>query len=261
MKKLISVFFILIILSASCVPKKKLVISETNIVKLQKQNENTLSQLKECNEKVAKLNDDKIDFKNDNDLALKELKVISDASNTTISDQAKRLKALQDIIQAQKNSMTKLNQSIADALISYQANELYIYTKDGNVYILLEESLLFKSGSDVIDVKGKDALRKLAKAINNVKDINIMIEGHTDDIPINTARFKDNWDLSTARATTILRVLTNEFGFDPKRITASGRGKFHPVKSNDTPEGRASNRRTEIIISPDLNELFKILYQ
>jgi chemotaxis protein MotB len=121
--------------------------------------------------------------------------------------------------------------------------------------------LLFKSGSDVIDVKGKDALQKLAKAINNAKDINIMIEGHTDDVPINTARFKDNWDLSTARAITILRVLTNEFGFDPKRITASGRGKFHPIKSNDTPEGRASNRRTEIIISPDLNELFKILYQ
>jgi chemotaxis protein MotB len=88
-----------------------------------------------------------------------------------------------------------------------------------------------------------------------------MIEGHTDNVPIKTNLFKDNWDLSTARATSILRILTIDYSFDPLRITASGRGQFHPVTTNDTAEGRASNRRTEIIVSPDLNEIYKLLYQ
>jgi chemotaxis protein MotB len=88
-----------------------------------------------------------------------------------------------------------------------------------------------------------------------------MIEGHTDNVPIKTQQFKDNWDLSTARATSILRILTKDYGFDPNRITASGRGEFHPVKTNETIEGRASNRRTEIILSPDLKELFNLLNQ
>jgi len=88
-----------------------------------------------------------------------------------------------------------------------------------------------------------------------------MIEGHTDSIPIKTAMFKDNWDLSTARATSIVRILTKDNGFNPTRITASGRGEFHPVKTNETDEGRSGNRRTEIILSPDLNEIYKLLYQ
>jgi chemotaxis protein MotB len=94
-----------------------------------------------------------------------------------------------------------------------------------------------------------------------MNDINVMIEGHTDNVPIKTKQFEDNWDLSTARATSIIRILTQDYGFDSNRITASGRGKFHPVTTNETVEGRASNRRTEVILSPDLKNLYELLYQ
>jgi chemotaxis protein MotB len=179
----------------------------------------------------------------------------------TIASQAKRLKILSDIIQSQKDKMTNLKNLIADALMNYKVDELYVYTKDANVYVSLEEKLLFKSGSDVVDTKGKEALKALAAVLNNTNNINVMIEGHTDNVPIKTNLYKDNWDLSTARATAILRIITKDYGFDPLRITASGRGQFHPVATNDTEEGRASNRRTEIILSPDLNEIYKLLYQ
>ena len=178
----------------------------------------------------------------------------------TIADQAKRLKTLQNIIQSQRDVMSNLKNTIADALLNYQADELSVYIKDGNVYVSLEEKLLFKSGSDVVNPKGKEALKSLSKVINSTKDITVMIEGHTDNVPIKTKQFEDNWDLSTARATSIVSIMTKDYGFDPSRITASGRGQFHPVKSNETAEGRAGNRRTEVILSPDLNELYKLLY-
>jgi chemotaxis protein MotB len=166
------------------------------------------------------------------------------------------------MIQSQKDVMARLKNSIADALMNYKADELYVYIKDGNVYVSLEEKLLFKSGSDVVDPKGKEALKSLAMVLNNTQEnITVMIEGHTDNIPINTKLFKDNWDLSTARATSIVRILTTDNGFDPSRITASGKSQFHPVKTNETDEGRAGNRRTEIILSPDLKEIYKLLYQ
>ena len=126
---------------------------------------------------------------------------------------------------------------------------------------MLEEKLLFKSGSAVVNPQGQEALKSLAKVLNSTKDISVMIEGHTDNVPIKTKQFADNWDLSTARATSVVRLLTTDDGFDPGRIIASGRGKFHPVQSNETAEGRAANRRTEVILSPDLRELYKLLFQ
>ncbi|MEI8087458.1 MAG: OmpA family protein [Paludibacter sp.] len=179
----------------------------------------------------------------------------------TIEDQAKRLNNLQAVIQSQKDVMSKLKNSIADALLKYKTDELYVYIKDGSVYVSLQEKLLFKSGSDVVDPLGVAALKSLAQVLNSTKDINVVIEGHTDNVPIKTAKFKDNWDLSTARANSIVRILTLENGFDSKRITASGKGQFKPVKANDDAVGRSSNRRTEVILSPDLNELYKLLEQ
>ncbi len=235
--------------------------SEARVDKLQKDNANTLGLLNDCNTQVKILTDDKTSLKNENALVQNSLKALSTESKMTIADQAKRLKTFQDMIQAQKDVMAKLKNSIADALMNYKTDELSVYIKDGNVYVSLEEKLLFKSGSDVVDPKGKEALKTLANVLNSTKDVTVMIEGHTDNVPIKTKQFKDNWDLSTARATSILRILTTDYGFDSNRITASGRGQFHPVKTNETTEGRAANRRTEIILSPDLNELYKLLYQ
>ncbi|MCX6236654.1 MAG: OmpA family protein [Bacteroidia bacterium] len=245
----------------SCVSSKKFKASEATVSELQQENAKKLSQLNDCNAKVKDLNDQKTSLLNENTLVTNDLKALSTESKMTIADQAKRLKRLQDMIQSQRDVMAKLKNSIADALMNYKTDELSVYIKDGNVYVSLAEKLLFKSGSDVVDPKGKEALKTLAQVLNSTKDITVMIEGHTDNVPIKTKLFKDNWDLSTARATTIVRILTKENGFDSNRINASGRGEFHPVQTNETVEGRAGNRRTEIILSPDMKELYKLLYQ
>ena len=248
-------------LFTSCVSNKKFMASEAKVDKLQKENAASLNQLSDCNTQVKNLKGQTASLQDANALVENDLKALSAESKMTIADQAKRLKNLQNIIQSQKNVMTNLKNSIAQALLNYKADELTVYIKDGNVYVSLEEKLLFKSGSDVVNPQGKEALKTLAKVLNSTQDVTVLIEGHTDNVPIKTNVFKDNWDLSTARATSIVRILTKDDGFDAARITASGRGQFHPVKPNDTAEGRAANRRTEVILSPDLNELYKLLYQ
>jgi len=250
-------------------------VSEAKVEKLQNDSANTHSQLNNCNALVKNLYEDKASSQREYDLVLNDLKVLTAESELataqselataeselTIAEQAKRLIRLQNVTQSQRDVMSKLKNSIADALMNYKTDELYVYIKDGKVYVSLAENLLFKSGSDVVDPKGKEALKSLAQVLNNTNDISVMIEGHTDNVPIKTQLFKDNWDLSTARATSIVRILTNDFSFDSNRITASGRGQFHPVKTNETDEGRAGNRRTEVILSPDLKVIYELLYQ
>jgi len=248
------------ILVTSCGPGKKFLASESRVHQLQKDSTDLKQQLSNCNVKVNDLNDEKTALKNENTSVQNDLKALATESKMTIADQAKRLKTFQTMVQSQKDVMTKLKNSIADALMNYKTDELYVYYKDGNVYVSLLDKLLFKSGSDVVDPKGKEALKSLAKVLNGTKDITVMIEGHTDNVPIKTKQFQDNWDLSTARATSIVRILTVDNGFDATRVTASGRGKFHPVDTNETIEGRAGNRRTEVILSPDLKELYKLIY-
>lgn len=242
------------ILLTSCGPGKKLLSSQARVAQLQKDSINSQDRLMECNALVKNLQADKALVEND-------LKVLSSESKMTIADQAKRLKTLHELIQSQRDVMTRLKNSISEALVNYKADELTVYIKDGNVYVSLAEKLLFKSGSDAVNPKGREALKSLAQVIGSAKDITVMIEGHTDNVPIKSKIFEDNWDLSTARATSIVRILTIDYGFDAKRITASGKSEFHPVKLNTTDEGRAENRRTEIILTPDLQELFKILEQ
>jgi chemotaxis protein MotB len=265
MKKVLhfSLYILLIagLLLISCGPGKKLTSSEAKVDKLQKDSTTAQNQIRSCNSQVINLNDSLTSLQNEYDSVKNDLSDLSAVSKMTISYQAKRLKSLQNLIQIQNELMIKLKNSIADALINYKTDELFVYVKDGKVYVSLEEKLLFKSGSDVVDPKGKEALRSLSVVLNNTTDINVMIEGHTDNVPIKTRLFKDNWDLSTARATSILRILIKDDGFDSNRITASGKGEFHPIKTNETPEGRAGNRRTEIILSPDLNEIYKLLNQ
>jgi chemotaxis protein MotB len=245
----------------SCVPSSRLTASEAKVDKLQRDSINANGQLKDCYAQVRNLKDENTSLQNENDSVKNDLRSLSAESKMTIAEQAQRLKNLQDMINSQRDVMDKLKNSIADALMNYKTDELSVHIKDGKVYVSLEEKLLFKSGSDIVDPKGKEALKSLAKVLNNTKDITVLIEGHTDNVPIKTKQFKDNWDLSTARATSIVRILTKDDGFDPNRITASGRGKYHPIKTNDTAKGRAGNRRTEVILAPDLNELYKLLDQ
>jgi len=128
--------------------------------------------------------------------------------------------------------------------------------RDGKVYVSLSEKLLFPSGSAAVEPKGKEAITKLAAVMSSNADIDMMVEGHTDNVPIKRGRFDDNWDLSTARATSIVRILLGA-GMDPERVTAAGRSEFVPIAPNDTPEGKQRNRRTEIILIPQLDELYR----
>jgi chemotaxis protein MotB len=249
------------VLLTSCGPGKKLVAARYHIDQLQKDSSDTHTQLSSCNALTEKLRVNVSSLQKENTSVSGDLKALSASSKMTIAEQANRLKTLQNMIQSQRDGMNKLKNTVSDALMKYKSDELSVYIKDGNVYVSLQDKLLFKSGSDVVDPAGITALKSLAVVLNNTKDINVLIEGHTDNVPIKTKLFKDNWDLSTARATAIVRILTKDNGFDSKRITASGRGDFRPIKPNDTVEGRASNRRTEVIISPDLNELYKLLNQ
>lgn len=247
------------LLFTSCVSNKKFAASEAQINELQLDSISTQNQLDACYAQVSKLEKEKALLQDKNVEGKQDLKTLSDESKLTIDAQAKLLRDFQAIIQAQRDVMNKLKNSISEALMNYEADELSVYQKNGNVYVSLQEKLLFKSGSDVVDPKGKEALKILARVLSDTKNINVIIEGHTDNIPIKTERFKDNWALSSARATSIVRLLTENDGFDPNRISASGKGEFHPIQTNETEKGRAANRRTEVILSPNLNEIYKLL--
>lgn len=170
----------------------------------------------------------------------------------------KRLEQLQALMDQQKKAIQEIRKKMADALVGFNSNELTVAIKNGKVYVSLQENLLFPSGSAVVNPKGKLALGKLAGVLNNNQDITVNIEGHTDSIPIR-GKYQDNWDLSTARATSIVRILTVDYKVDPVRVEASGHSQYDPVQTNSTTDGRALNRRTEIILSPKLDELYRLI--
>jgi chemotaxis protein MotB len=246
-------------LFSSCGPNKKLMDSEARVNQLQKESVVVQSELNDCKIMSFKLRQEKESLQEEISVVQDDLNALNFESEMTISEQSKRLLNLQNLIHWQKDLLNNLKNSISDALINYKTDELYIYVKDGKVFVTLEEKLLFKSGSDVVDPAGKKALKSLAVVLNKTKDIYVVIEGHTDNVPIKNSHYKDNWDLSAARATSIVRILTKEFGVDPGTISASGKGKYNPINTNDSEKGRSGNRRTEIILSPDLSEIYSLL--
>jgi chemotaxis protein MotB len=152
-----------------------------------------------------------------------------------------------------------LKASIQKALLGFKNQGLTVEVRNGKVYVSMEEKLLFKSGSIEVDPKGQQALLELAKALNQNKEVSILVEGHTDNVPMKSPTIKDNLDLSVLRATSISRILTSKGAVDPKRVMSAGRGEHFPIDPADTPEARAKNRRTEIILTPKLDELLSIL--
>jgi flagellar motor protein MotB len=176
-----------------------------------------------------------------------------------LAEKVNELLELQELLLKQDSIVSSVNKLVQDALLGFDSDELKIEIKNGKLYITMQDKLLFASGKADVQEKGIEALKKLADVLNKNENINIEIEGHTDNVPINTIKYADNWDLSVARATSIARVLTGKYKVDSKRITASGRGEFFPLESNSTTEGKAKNRRTEIILSPDLEGLYKLI--
>lgn len=185
---------------------------------------------------------------------------MNDSLSVSLNEREKKVKELENIMAAKDQAVQKLKNSISNALLNFKENDLTIKVKNGKVYVSLAEQLLFASGSTNVDTKGVTALQQLAKALKDQRDIHIMVEGHTDNVPISkkSQYMDDNWDLSVMRATAITKILTKG-GLSPKQITAAGKGEFSPLAANDSQQNKQKNRRTEIIITPNLDELFKIL--
>ncbi|HEY8783146.1 MAG TPA: OmpA family protein [Mucilaginibacter sp.] len=173
-----------------------------------------------------------------------------------------RLKEVEDALHKRDEATNALKNKLQQALLGFQNSGLSVDIRNGKVYVSLADKLLFPSGSIVIDERGKMALKQLAAVLNKEPDINIAVEGHTDDKKvINLGQIKDNWDLSVMRATSVCRYLTQEENVDPHRLTATGKSEFQPIDPNDNSVDRAKNRRIEIVLSPKLDELYNLIKQ
>lgn len=191
---------------------------------------------------------------------LSEAKKKNDELAANLAEREKRVQELQKIMDDKDKKVSELKNKISNALLSFKDNDLTVTLKNGKVYVSLAEQLLFKSGSTTVDKKGVEALKKLSNVLKEQADVNVMVEGHTDDVPIQKGYMgmNDNWDLSVLRATSIIRILTSE-GVQPQKLTPCGKGEFSPIATEKTDASRQKNRRTEIIITPKLDEIFKIL--
>jgi chemotaxis protein MotB len=264
MKRSIQVLAILAttcLFAVSCVPTRRLKAAQADAQTLRDDSarfaaqiasqESTIGQLKQqigdLNKKVEDLTNKAGNQENQLNLTKEQL-----------ADRQRRLVALQALMDQQKRAIQDIRKKMTDALVGFNASDLTVSVKNGKVYVSLSENLLFPSGSATVNPKGKDALGKLAQALNTDQDITVDIEGHTDSVPIR-GRYQDNWALSVARSTAIVRILTTDYQVDPTRVIASGHSSYEPVQSNSTADGRALNRRTDIILSPKLDELFKLL--
>lgn len=267
---------LLLLSSTSCVTKKKYLIAENGRLEALQREETLKKQLVDCRDENDQLSARLSQLMRDTADMRRNIRSYREMLNTNLGEQDKlnelltkkmqeldererTINQLQDLINAQNEKVQSILQSVKDALMGFSSDELSVREENGKIYVAMSDKLLFQSGSATVDKRGKEALAKLAEVLNKQKDVDVNIEGHTDTKPIHTARFEDNWDLSVIRATSVVRILTKDYGVSPMQIVPSGRGEFMPVADNETVDGRSKNRRTEIIIAPKLDELLKIL--
>jgi chemotaxis protein MotB len=182
--------------------------------------------------------------------------------STDLQKREARLREVEDALRKRDEATNALKNKLQQALLGFQQNGLSVDIRNGKVYVSLADKLLFPSGSIVIDSRGKMALQQLAAVLNKETDINIAVEGHTDDKKvISLGQIKDNWDLSVLRATSVCRYLTEVEKIDPHRLTATGKGEYQPVDPANSTDARAKNRRIEIILTPKLDELYNLIKQ
>jgi len=181
-------------------------------------------------------------------------------AQVNLKDQERRVKELESVLNERDSVVKALRKTVNDALVGFVGNGLSVNVKDGQVYVSMEESLLFKTASWQLSANGTEALKKLAKVLEKQTDINVLVEGHTDNVTFNgPGQVRDNWDLSVMRATSVTKLLLQNGDIKPLRITAAGRGEYFPVDPANTMEARAKNRRTEIILTPKLDQLLKLI--
>lgn len=183
-----------------------------------------------------------------------------EARNSAIEERNQRILEMEKMLKEKDDLMSALQTRVEEALNGFQGNGLEVHMKDGKLYVSLDEKLLFQSGKWAVDARGVSAITKLSEVLVENPDVQVMIEGHTDNVPFNGgSAISDNWDLSVKRATSIVKILLQNKAIEPKRVIASGRGEFVPVDPANTPAARQKNRRTEIILTPDLDKVMKVL--
>ncbi len=285
MKKAILII-VSVFLFSSCISKKKyadlqvqlddtnqsLVNAKANLQKCLVEKSDKTSRVASLEEQIALLKQQNEHLTQSNNNALKQvenLTVLTQSASDNIKSVISQLSEKDKYINGIREAMTRkdsinlavafhLKRELADGI---QDQDIQIDVEKTVVYISLSDKLLFTSGGSTVLPKAKEILGKVATVVKNRPDMEVMVEGHTDNVAISTQCIQDNWDLSTKRATSVLRVLQNDYGIDPKRLIAAGRSEYVPLESNDTVEGRARNRRTRIIILPKLDQFFDILEQ
>jgi len=177
-----------------------------------------------------------------------------------LAARSSRIDELESLIAAKDAKMNALKTAVSNALTNFEGKGLTVEQRDGKVYVSMENKLLFSSGSWAVNTEGRKAVQQLGQVLAQNPDITVLIEGHTDNVPYGgTGQLTDNWDLSTKRATSIVQILRENSGIDPSNLTAAGRGEFAPVAGNQTAEGKAKNRRIEVILTPKLDEINELL--
>ena len=273
MKKITLFTFLTILLCTSCVTKKKFMLAELAATASKDSLQGLLTdcrntgnqmsvQIKNLMRDTTKMGNSIRQYQsmlNVNMTEQEKLNALLNQKKSELNERERTINELQQMINAQNEKVRKLLSSVKDALLGFSSDELTVREKDGKVYVAMSDKLLFQSGSARLDKRGEEALGKLAEVLNKQTDIDVFIEGHTDNKPINTVQFKDNWDLSVIRATSVVRILIKNYNVNPLQIQPSGRGEYMPVDDNETAEGRSKNRRTEIIMAPKLDKLFQML--
>ena len=275
MKRIIFALCLLIAVT-SCVSKKKYVVAENGRLAALSRERVLNRNLGQQKDEIAKLKQQITDLMSDTTHLGQAIRDYRKSLYSNLSEQEKlnmllkekmeklaereaTINKLQAEVDAQNARLQSLLNSVKDALLGFSSDELTVTEKNGKIYVAMSDKLLFESGSAQVNKQGKEALGKLAEVLKKQHDIDVFIEGHTDNKPIKTVQFKDNWDLSVVRATSVVRILTKDYGVNPLQILPCGRGEFMPVDNNESVEGRAHNRRTEIIMAPKLDKLMDIL--
>ena len=179
----------------------------------------------------------------------------------SIKEKDLTIKNLRDAVTRRDSIDLALVQSLKGVLGNLDDEDITVQVDKGVVYVSISDKMLFSSGSYNVTPRAREVLGKVAKVVNNKPDFEFMVEGHTDNVPIKNTCIKNNWDLSVLRATAVVNILQNDFGVSPSRMTAAGRGEYVPVTSNSTPEGRAINRRTRIVVLPKLDQFYNMIEQ
>lgn len=269
MKKLFFIAIVSAVVFSSCVSNKKYADLEARQKETQDLLNSATLKLNTCLEEKAtsvaqaKTLQEQVEFlkkQNENITSLTS-KGASNLEKTLESLKEKDLKItrMQDALTKRDSMTLALVTSLKGALGDLSDSDIEINVEKGVVYVSISDKLLFTSGSYNITARAKAVLGKVAKVVNNKPDIEFLVEGHTDNVPIKNDVLLDNWDLSVKRATAVVRVLQNDYGVDPKRMTAAGRSYYVPVASNDSADGKALNRRTRIVVLPKLDQFYSLI--